>query len=442
MILIGNGKVFTLDYDKPYIEDGAVLIDGKVIKEVGKTADLKMMYKDAEYKDAKGRLIMPGFINAHQHYYSTYGRGLSLDSPPATMFSQILEGLWWRLDKQLTLEDVYYSALIPMIEEIKCGVTTAIDHHASPMAARGSLFKIAEAAKEMGLRRNLCYEVSDRDGLKIADYGITENIEFIKHCNKEKDDMIKAMFGMHASMTISNETLKKCLKGADAVDAGFHVHVAEGIEDVADSLAKYHMRVVERWYEAGVLNKKSIAVHCIHIIDNEIKMLKDSGVSIVHNPESNMGNAVGVAPILKIMEKGIEVGLGTDGYTFDMTESYKVANIIHKHEAKLPSVGWEEPPTMLFENNRKIAGKQLDGKIGILKRGAYADIIIVDYKPFTPINENNISGHILFGVCGRNVDTTICNGRILMEDRQLVNIDEERIVARCKELSTAMCNRI
>ena len=442
MILIGNGKVFTRDANNPYIEDGAVLIDGKVIKEVGTTQDLKAKYKDAEYKDAKGRLVMPGFINAHQHYYSTYGRGLSLDGPPATMFSQILEGLWWRLDKQLTLDDVYYSAMIPMLEEIKCGVTTAIDHHASPMAARGSLFKIADAAREMGLRRNLCYEVSDRDGIKIADDGIAENVEFAKYCNEQNDDMIKAMFGLHASMTISDETLKKCLKGADSVGIGFHVHAAEGIEDVADSLAKYHMRVIERWHKAGVLNEKGIAVHCIHITDAEMNMLKESGVSVVHNPESNMGNAVGVAPILKMMEKGIDVGLGTDGYTFDMTESYKVANILHKHEAKLPSVAWGEPPAMLFENNRKIAAKQLEGKIGILQKDAYADIIIVDYKPFTPINENNINGHILFGVCGRNVDTTICNGSILMDERKLVGIDEEKIVARCKELSTAMWNRI
>ena len=442
MILIGNGRVFTRDENNPYIENGAVLIDGKVIKEIGKTDELKAKYPDAQYKDAKGRLVMPGFINPHMHYYSTFARGMFLDNPPATMFSDILKGLWWRLDRALTLEDVYYSAAMPMIEQIKSGVTTVIDHHASAYAVEGSLFKIADAAREFGIRSNLCYETSDRDGEAIAKAGIKENADFIKYCNEQKDDMIKGLFGFHASMTVSDKTLDESLAAAASVNGGFHVHCAEGIEDVADSLAKYNQRVIERWYKRGVLNEKSIAVHCIHLSSDEIDMLKESNVAVVHNPESNMGNAVGIAPILEMMKRGVLVGLGTDGYTADMTESYKVANIIHKHVNKLPSVGWTEPPQMLFDNNRKIVNRFIDGTTGILKEGAYADIIIVDYKGPTPVNETNLNSHILFGVTGRNVDTTIINGRIVMDERKLVDIDEDRVAAKSVELAQKLWNRI
>ena len=251
MILITNGKVFTRDESKPFIENGAVLIDGKLIKAVGSTEELKKQYPDAEVKDAKGRLVMPGFINTHMHYYSTFARGMALDNPPATMFSMILENLWWRLDKQLTLDDVYYSAVGPMLDQIKSGVTTVIDHHASPYAVKGSLFKIAEAAKDLGIRSNLCYEISDRDGEKIKDEGIAESTDFVKYCNEQKDDMIKGLFGMHASMTVSDKTLDQVLAAAASVNSGFHVHSAEGIEEMKQAMetAKDNFVADEYWLE-------------------------------------------------------------------------------------------------------------------------------------------------------------------------------------------------
>ncbi len=443
MILIGNGKVFTRNEQNPYIENGAVLIEGNIIKEVGLTEELKKKYPDAEYKDAKGRLVMPGFVNTHMHYYSTFARGMFLGGKPATMFGEVLRNLWWRLDRTLNLEDVKYSALIPMIEQIKCGVTTVIDHHASAHAVEGSLFKVAEAAKITGIRSNLCYEVSDRDGEEIANAGIKENIDFIKHCDAENDDMLRGLFGLHASLTISDKTLDKCLEAVVSVNKGFHVHCAEGIEDVVDSLEKYNQRVIERWYNRGVLSDKSIAVHCINVTEEEIDMLKASNVAVVHNPESNMGNAVGVTPVLDMFKKGIPVGLGTDGYTPDMMESYKVMNIISKHEKRIPSVGWMEAPQMVFDNNPMIANRFMkNGKVGILKEGYYADVIIVDYKAPTPLNESNINGHLLFGISGRNVDTTIINGKIVMEERILIGIDEDAITAKSIELAQKVWNRI
>lgn len=441
MILIGNGIVVTRDQENNIIENGAVLVEGNRITEVGEYSILKEKYPKARFINAKGNLIMPGFINTHMHYYSTFARGISNDSPKAKSFTDILKGLWWRLDKVLTLEDVYYSALVPMIDQIKNGVTTVFDHHASPYAITDSLFKIAEAARYVGIRSNLCYETSDRDGEVRALEGIKENVDFINYCNKLNDDMLKATFGLHASMTISDKTLDKCLASIADLDTGFHVHCAEGIEDVIDSKQKYGKGVIERWYDRGVLGKKTIAVHCIHITEKEMDMLKETDTIVVHNPESNMGNAVGCSPVLKMFEKGIMLGLGTDGYTTDMMESYKVGNIIHKHENKDSNVAWVEIPTMLFENNRKITERFISKEIGVLKKDALADIIIVNYKAPTPITKDNINSHLVFGINGRNVITTMINGKVIMENRELVNIDEERIMARSVELAQEVWKR-
>ncbi|GHT65089.1 chlorohydrolase [Spirochaetia bacterium] len=442
MILIGNGKVVTRDAARLFIENGAVAIEGKLIKEVGDTAALKTKYAAAEYIDARGRLVMPGLINAHMHYYSTFARGMNLGGKPATTFGEILRGLWWRLDKELTLEDVYYSCIGPMIDEVRSGVTSVIDHHASPFAVEGSLFKIAEAAKLFGIRSNFCYETSDRDGDKIAAVGIKENVDFANYCNAQNDDMVKALFGIHAQMTISEKTLNQCIEAAASANVGFHIHAAEGIEDVIDALSKYDMRVIERLHHHKVLSEKSIAVHCIHITAEEMDMLKESGAAVVHNPQSNMGNAVGVSPVLEMLKKGILVGMGTDGYTSDITESLKTAAILHKHALAIPSIAWMEPHQMLFENNKTIMERFINGKVGTLKQDHYADIIIADYKAPTPLNADTLNSHILFGLSGRHVDTTIINGKIIMKERELMGIDEEALLAKSRELAEKLWKRI
>ena len=442
MFVIGNGKIVTRDASCPFIENGAVAVEGKLIKETGEASALRATYPEAEFIDAKGRLVMPGFINTHMHYYSTFARGIALGGKPATTFGEVLSGLWWRLDKQLSLEDVYYSCIGPMIDEIRSGVTSVIDHHASPFAVQGSLFKIAEAAKLFGIRSNCCYEVSDRDGEKIAAAGISENADFAKYCKAQNNDMLTALFGMHAQMTISGKTLDRCIEAASAAGVGFHIHAAEGIEDVIDAVSKYGLRVVERLYKSGVLSEKSIAVHCIHITEAEMDMLAQSGVAVVHNPQSNMGNAVGVSPVLDMLKKGVLVGMGTDGYAADVLESYKTAAILHKHAKAVPSAAWAEPPAMLFEHNRKIMERFIKGKTGALAKDHYADIIIVDYKGPTPVNADTVNSHILFGVSGRHVDTTIINGRIIMRDRALIGIDEEALLAKSRELAQKLWERI
>lgn len=442
MLLVGNGRLITKNEAKPLIKNGCVAIDGNVIVEVGSTKELRDKYKAAEFIDAKGKVIMPGLINTHHHIYSSFARGMALDGEPGANFTGILEKLWWRLDKKLTLEDTKYSAYSTLIDCIKNGVTTVFDHHASPFSAKDSLFTIGEVSKELGLRASLCYEVSDRDGEDILKEGIEENINFIKHANTDEQDMLKGMFGLHASFTLSDASLEKCKRAMQGVNAGYHVHTAEGIDDLYDSLNKYGKRVVQRLLDFDILGEKSIAVHCIHTNGLEMEMLRDTKTNVVHNPESNMGNAVGCSPVIEMMKRGIRVGLGTDGYTSDMFESMKVANIIHKHHLCDPRVAWGEVPKMLFENNRKIAKEYFNKEIGVLKEGAYADVIVVDYNPHTPMTEGNINSHVLFGMTGRSVDTTIIDGKVLMKERKLLAVDEEEIFSKSREVAKKLWKRI
>ncbi|AJQ27880.1 putative aminohydrolase SsnA [Pelosinus fermentans] len=442
MLLVGNGKVITRDTCQPYLADGCVVIQENMIIEVGLTQKMRQQYPDAEFMDAKGRVIMPGMINTHMHLYSTFARGMSSKDAPPQNFVEILERLWWRIDKALTLEDIYYSAMVVLIDCIKNGTTTIFDHHASPGAVRQSLFEMARATQAAGIRSCLCYEVSDRDGKQIMEDGIQENIEFINYATSRQDDLTRGMFGLHASMTLSNETLAKCSKVNDESKIGFHVHVAEDAADQVDSVKKYGKRVVERLAEFGMVGPKSLAIHCVHVDEREMDILRVKGTNVVHNPESNMGNAVGCSPVLALMEKGITVGLGTDGYTSDMFESFKVANILHKHNQGNPSVAWGEIPTMVFENNPAISSQYFSHPIGKLAPGCYADVIIVDYDPPTALHENNVNGHILFGISGRAVVTTIINGKILMLERKLVDLDEVEICSKARELSSKLWSRL
>jgi len=441
MLIIGGGRLLTFDVQGRVLEDGAVAIEGGIIRDVGRTSEVRRRYPDAEFIDAGGRVIMPGMINAHMHLYSTFARGMALKDAPPRTFIQILERLWWRLDKALGPEDVYVSALVPLIDCIRCGTTTILDHHASPMAVAGSLDQIARAVGEAGIRACLAYEVSDRDGVDIADQGIRENVRFVERCRRERGEHLAASFGLHAQITLSDATLAKCREAAEGLDVGFHVHVAEGREDVEDALAKSGKRVVERLDAFGILGPKTIAAHCVHITEAEMEILRERDVNVVHNPESNMGNAVGVAPVLRMMARGVRVGLGTDGYTADMFESVKVANTLHKLAEKNPSAAWSEVPAMAFGNNREIARRVFGLKLGVLEPGAAGDVIVVDYRPPTPLDPGNYYSHILFGMSGGLVDTTVVAGRVLMRGRKLLGLDEERITARSRELARRVWER-
>ena len=435
MLLVGNGKLFTRDPAMPYLEDGAVVIDGEAVREVGTQAALRAKYPNAEYVDARGGLIMPGLINAHTHIYSGLARGLAIEGNNPTNFLEVLDGTWWNIDRHLTLDGTRACAYATILDCIRDGVTTIVDHHASFREIPGSLFAIKDVCQELGIRANLCYEVSERDGMEKCEQAIQENVEFSRWAVQQQDDMITAMFGGHALFTISDKTFEKMVEANNGL-TGFHIHVAEGLNDVYDSLNQHHCLPIERLQRiGGILGEKTMLGHCIHLTDKELDIVKETGTMVVNNPESNMGNAVGCAPVLKMMAKGIHVCMGTDAYTHDMLESLKVFLTIQRHNAGLPNVGWCEGTTMLFQNNARMMAKYCRKPLGVLKPGAAADVIVMDYKPFTPLSAENIDGHMLFGMMGRNCRTTIINGKVLYKDREFVSIDEDAINAWVLEQS-------
>lgn len=442
MLVIGNGRLITRDREGTFFEDGCVAIEGQKIRKVGTTKDIRKEFPSAEFIDAKGGVIMPGFINMHNHIYSTFARGLNINGYHPKNFMDILEGQWWRIDRTLNLQDSYHSAKIAYLDSIKNGVTTVFDHHASYGAIEGSLTQLSNAADELGVRTCLCYEVSDRDGAEKMKTAVKENTDFIRISKDRSDDMQKAMMGMHAAFTLSDTSLEYCAAHTPD-DVGYHIHIAEDIADVYDSLAKYGKPIVNRLYDLGILGKQTMAGHCIHIGPHEMELLRDSNTMVVTNPESNMGNAVGCPPAMRMLnEYGLLMGLGTDGYTNDVTESYKVGNIIHKHHLADPNAAWAEIPEILFNNNPKMANRYFENKLGVLEPEAVADVIILDYKGPTPMTKDNYNSHILFGMNGGAVTDTIINGEIRMRNREVQGVDEAKIWHDAQAQAQSLWTRI
>ncbi|MHC2994120.1 MAG: putative aminohydrolase SsnA [Candidatus Atribacteria bacterium] len=434
MLLIGNGIVLTFDKDSRVVSNGGLVIEGEEILAVGDTEALRTKYPEAIFKDIQGKIIMPGMINTHMHLYSTFARGMDLktDQPPKN-FVEILEKLWWRLDKVLNEEDIYCSAIYALLDCVKKGTTTIFDHHASSNLIDGSLDIITEAVRQTGIRANLSYEISDRDGHEKALAGIRENERFIKKAQQEDNNYLGGMIGLHASFTLKNETLSQAAALADELEVPFHIHVAEGIADFYESKTRGYKGVANRLDRFNILRPGTLAIHGVHLQEEELEILKNNDSYLIHNPESNMGNAVGAAPVKAAIDKGVTVGLGTDGYTADMFESIKVANLLQKHELHHPQAGWKEVFQMAFKNNHEIATRFFGETLGILQAGAPADLLVINYYPPTPITSENAYFHILFGISGDMVDTTIVGGKILMEDRNISGLDYKRITIRVKE---------
>ena len=497
-LLIHNATLCTFGDANQVIDGGAALVENGQIAALGRSDELLHAYPEARREDAGGKLLMPGNICSHTHFYGAFARGLYIPGPAPKDFPEILRRLWWTLDMALDDDGVLTSALVCLVDAIRNGTTTLFDHHASPQHIDGSLDIIAGAVEAAGLRAVLCYEVTDRNGPEGAAAGIAENVRFIKaqrarsgdrpeqirtgrdrpeqirtggdrpeqirtggdrpeqirtggdrpeqigtRGNRPEQVMLSALFGLHASLSLSDETLARCVAEAEALGGvGFHVHAAEGPADQEDSLAKYGLRTVDRLRERGVLNPRSIVAHVTAIDGWEMAGLRKSGAWVTHQPRSNMNNAVGVADVPAMLRGDMPVLLGNDGFSNDMFAEMKTAYLLHKVWRNDPrALPGNQVIDMAYRHNARLAAQHFPQPLGELSVGAAADLILLDYCPTTPLHSDNLPWHILFGVSGSHVTHTMVAGRWLMKNRELLTLDEAAITAHSRRVAQATWER-
>lgn len=438
-LVIRGGVILTLGEDNRVLRDHAIRVEDGFIRRIAPAAEVDVA--GARVIDAAGKAVLPGWINAHMHFYSTLVRGLG-KAKPSRDFVEQLRNLWWRLDRRLTLDDTYVSALVMALAAVRSGTTTLIDHHASPGAVRGSLDAIARAVKAAGVRACLCYEVSDRDGADVAQAGLEENAAFIRRCREEKDPQLRALFGLHAAFTLGDATLDRAAAMGRELGAGFHVHTAESPADQEHNVREHGQRVVRRLHAHGLLGPGTICAHCVHVDDAELDLLAEAQTMVAHNPQSNLNNAVGIADLVAMARRGITVGLGTDAMTVRMLEELRVALWAQHLRQNGPTAAFMEVTDTLLVHNPAIASRLWGVPLGRLAEGAAADIILVDYDPPTPLEPATVRGHVVFGLSQAAVDTTVAGGRVLMTGKRLeLDVDEAALAARARELATALWDR-
>jgi len=388
---------------------------------------------DAELIDCSGCLVIPGNVCAHHHLYSALARGMPYRLEPPESFVQVLQRVWWRLDRALDEEAVWLSAWSGGADALLAGTTTIVDHHASPNAIAGSLDGIAEALGDLGARSVLCYEVTDRDGPERATAGLEENLRFCKG----GFPLALGMVGAHASFTLSTETLAGCVEVARDADAGIHIHVAEDEADERDALARFGVRVVERLAEAGALGPRSLLAHCVHVDEREIALIRQTGAWVAHNARSNMNNRVGRAPIGAL---GPTVALGTDGIDGDLFAESRTA-FWRAREAD-PSVG----PSWILErmaaSARFAAAVYEEPLLGTIRPSAPADLVVLAYDPPTPVTAENLAGHWAFGLSARHVRDVLVHGDVVVRKRRLTRVDEPEVRARCRGAAAELWRRM
>lgn len=443
-MLITNGTLVTWEDENQVLDGWALRIDGGKITHIGTQQDLVRQFPEEEKLDAHGQLVMPGNICAHTHFYGAYSRGMGIPGDAPASFVQILEKLWWPLDKALDRQSIAASAQVCILDAIRHGTTTLFDHHASPSFIEGSLDEIYKVVEQSGIRASLCYEVTDRNGLDQADAGIRENVRFANYVlkNRPLNGRISAAFGLHASLTVSDTTLEKSLD-AKPDEIGFHIHVAESEADEYDSLKKSGLRTVDRLHKFGILGPKTIVAHAVHVDAREAELLAENGVWVTHQPRSNMNNAVGMAAVESMDRAGVRMCLGNDGFSNTMWDEWKAAYLAHKLWHRDPRrMNGSLVAKMAMYQNRNLVSNQFSGlTVGVLTVGAQADIILVDYHPFTPLTPGNLPWHILFGFNESMITMTIVDGVILMKNRQIISMDEEKIFAEAKKLAPDVWQR-
>lgn len=427
-MFIKNARTFTLA--PPRLKETNLRVDGQKIAAAGPSL---RPIKDEEVVDLGGALVLPGFVNAHTHLYSSLSRGMPAPARAPANFIEILKKIWWKLDVALNEETIYYSALVGAIEALKCGTTAVVDHHASPSSIKGSLDLIKKALQEVGLRGVLCYEVTDRGGTKQRDEGLAENERFIK-ANKS-DGYFRGLVGAHAAFTLSDESLNLCGELAAKNNTGVHIHVAEDLCDVNDAKRKHESTVTERVARHDILTNKSILAHCVHLTPREFKTIRNKKCWLVHNPRSNMNNRVGCAPVHQF---GKGVALGTDGFPADMLDEARFAFLKQRHSHVDDGLELAN----LFVGGQKLISEIFGKRFGDFEKGAAADLVVMNYQEPTPMHKENLLGHYLFGLRSSMVESVMVGGKWVMKNRKILGIDEDEVFKRSRQLAKKLWRRM
>jgi putative selenium metabolism protein SsnA len=424
-VLTGGTVVTSLD--PPAVQTGSVLVrDGRVAA-VGAldTAGIPAV-------DCTGALVIPGNVCAHHHLYSALARGMPYTLEPPSNFVEILQRVWWRLDRALDDDMNRASALAGGADALLAGTTAIIDHHASPNAIEGSLDVYADALESLGIRSVLAYEVTDRDGPERAAAGVEENRRFLKGDRP----LTRGLVGAHASFTMNDDTVAACVEVARDAETGIHVHVAEDAADEADSLSRFGRRVVPRLAALGAINERALLAHCIHLEEEELEAVRALSATAVHNPRSNMNNAVGHAPVGSFPR----LALGTDGIGGDMFAESQ-AGFWRAQEA-----GGTAGPQWALERmaeSARFAGRAFwEPLFGRIEPGAPADLVVMEYAPPTPLTADNLAGHWTYGLSARMVRDVMVAGEWAVRDRALTNADAREIAARGTEQAERLWQRL
>ena len=438
MARIAIKNVLIMQTEPPFdVSPGDILIDGTEIIKAGPDA----AEGEAADKiiDGKGRIAIPGNVCAHHHYYSGLSRGMLISAGPQTDFIQVLKEWWWRLDRALDEEALYYSSLICSMDAIAAGTTSAIDHHASPSFIKGSLSVIAKGMEEVGIRGATCYEVTDRnDGMKEVEEGVAENWRFADEVASKVDDALcQAMIGGHAPFTIPDEGLKLIAQCVEKTGCGMHLHVAEDKYDVIHSHHIYGKDIAQRLDDFGLLTPKTLLVHAVHLSQEEIELINKRGSFIAHNARSNMNNSIGYCTNLPLIKNLV---LGTDGCGGNMFEEIKIAFFKNK-DAKGPY--WPADFLEALNRGNRIVENCFSGrgKWGRIAAGYKADIALLDYNAPTPLVKENAAGHFVWGMGSGCVDSVIVNGDIVYENHRFTKLDAERIYSEARRVAKRVWER-
>jgi putative selenium metabolism protein SsnA len=425
-MILRNGLIATLDPQA--VERTDLRIEGDSIVERGPSL---VPAAGEPVVDLDGALVLPGLVNAHTHLYSALARGMPGPDEPPRSFIEILEKVWWRLDRALDEESVYLSGLVGAIEAARSGTTVLFDHHASPSFVTGSLVTLRRAVEEVGLRSVLCYETTDRNGLEGRDAGIAENRAFLA---ASPSTLTLGMVGAHASFTLSDESLDLLAVTVQDANSSLHVHVAEDGADVEDCRARSGKHLVERLRGHGLLVRRTLLVHGVHLFEEELRDAQAEGAWLIHCPRSNMNNAVGHAPTAAFRR----AALGTDGLDEDMLAEARVAFL------KMRDAGRADAFAAAFGmlvGGHRLAAAFFGLPLGRLDAGAPADLVVLDYRPPTPLTDGNLAGHLLFGLDRSHVRSTMVAGRFVLLDRRLTTVDEAAVLARARRAAEALWER-